>query len=94
MTKLLCDREIKCYCCDGYVEDIMLDPFVDHQVSDGVISYGLSSFGYDIRLSDTYLVFSPSIVYHELQLVDPKNFNAKEWEGFLGRKLLGGIFDD
>jgi dCTP deaminase len=34
----------------------MIDPFVDGQVRDGVISYGLSSFGYDGRLADEFRV--------------------------------------
>ena len=36
------------------LEEKMIDPFVDHQVSEGHISYGLSSFGYDIRVADEF----------------------------------------
>ena len=32
-------------------EQKMIDPFIDHQVSEGKISYGLSSMGYDVRSS-------------------------------------------
>lgn len=32
----------------------LIEPFVDHQVREGVISYGLSSYGYDMRLHDEY----------------------------------------
>jgi len=49
----------------------MIDPFVDHQVSEGVISYGLSSYGYDFRVADEFKIFS-NINY---ALVDPKNFD-------------------
>jgi dCTP deaminase len=49
----------------------MIEPFVDHQVSEGVISYGLSSYGYDFRVADEFKIFS-NINY---ALVDPKNFD-------------------
>ena len=35
----------------------MIDPFIDHQVSEGKISYGLSSMGYDVRISDEFRIF-------------------------------------
>lgn len=46
----------------------MITPFVDHQERDGVISYGLSSYGYDMRVADEYRIFTnlKSVV------VDPK----------------------
>ena len=46
----------------------MIEPFVDHQVSDGVISYGVSSYGYDIRVADEFRIF------HNINssVVDPK----------------------
>ena len=40
------------------LENKMIDPFLDHQVSDGKISYGLSSMGYDVRISDEYRIFT------------------------------------
>ena len=36
-------------------EHNMIEPFLDHQVAEGKISYGLSSMGYDVRISDEYL---------------------------------------
>ena len=60
----------------------MIEPFIDHQVRDGVISYGLSSFGYDIRLADEFMVSS---IKNQPYILDPKNtsdifesFTAKE----------------
>jgi deoxycytidine triphosphate deaminase len=44
----------------------MIDPFVDGQVRDGVISYGLSSYGYDIRVSDEFKIFQPEITAAKL----------------------------
>lgn len=49
----------------------MIEPFVDGQVRDGVISYGLSSYGYDIRVSNEFKIFTN---VHSA-IVDPKQFN-------------------
>ena len=47
-------------------EQGMVEPFVDGQVSEGVISYGLSSYGYDIRVADEFKVFQPEITAAKL----------------------------
>ena len=39
-------------------EQRMIEPFIDGQVREGVISYGLSSYGYDIRISDEFKTVS------------------------------------
>jgi len=39
-------------------EKRMIEPFVDGQVREGVISYGLSSYGYDIRVSNDFKIFT------------------------------------
>jgi dCTP deaminase len=57
------------------LEHQMIDPFVDDQVRTGVISYGLSSYGYDIRVADDFKVFTN--VYGSI--VDPKNFDPKSF---------------
>ena len=57
------------------LEHKMIDPFVDDQVRTGVISYGLSSYGYDIRVADDFKVFTN--VYGSV--VDPKNFDPKSF---------------
>jgi dCTP deaminase len=54
----------------------MIEPFVDQQIRHDlhgkkVISFGLSSYGYDLRVSNEFMVFTN--VYNSL--VDPKNFN-------------------
>lgn len=56
-------------------EHSMIDPFVDGQVREGAISYGLSAYGYDIRVSDEFKVFTN--VYNTV--VDPKHFNDKSF---------------
>lgn len=48
------------------LERRMIEPFVDDQVRDGVISYGLSSYGYDIRVADEFKVFQPEITANKL----------------------------
>ena len=37
----------------------MIEPFSGSQVAEGMISYGLSSYGYDLRLADEFKIFSP-----------------------------------
>ncbi len=48
------------------LEHRMIEPFVDGQVRDGVISYGLSSYGYDIRVADEFKIFQPEITASKL----------------------------
>jgi len=56
-------------------EHKIIEPFVDEQMRDGVISYGVSSYGYDIRVADEFKVFTN--VYNTV--VDPKNFDPKSF---------------
>ncbi len=51
----------------------MIEPFVEAQKRDGCISYGLSSYGYDARVSDEFKIFTNV----NSSVVDPKNFDAK-----------------
>ncbi len=65
---------------DGWIRKMatehgMIEPFVDGQVRDGAISYGLSAYGYDIRVSDEFKVFTN--VFNSV--VDPKNFDDKSF---------------
>ena len=50
----------------------MIEPFEAGQCRDGVISYGLSSYGYDARVSNEFKIFTNV----DSAVVDPKNFNA------------------
>ena len=56
-------------------EHKMIEPFVDGQVREGVISYGVSAYGYDIRVSNEFKVFTN--IYNSV--VDPKNFDDKSF---------------
>ncbi|HLE27246.1 MAG TPA: dCTP deaminase [Anaerolineales bacterium] len=58
----------------------MIEPFVESQVRDGVISFGVSSYGYDIRVADEYKIFTN---VHST-IVDPKNFDPKSMVDFKG----------
>jgi dCTP deaminase len=53
----------------------MIEPFEGRQVRDGAISYGVSSFGYDVRVADEYKVFTD--VYSVV--VDPKQFDPRSF---------------
>ena len=41
------------------IENKMIQPFSDGQAAKGVISYGLSSYGYDLRLANEFRIFTP-----------------------------------
>ena len=62
------------------LEQRMIEPFVDKQVRQGVISYGVSSYGYDIRVADEFMIFTN---VHSA-IVDPKNFDTKSMFEFKG----------
>ncbi|EWY37978.1 deoxycytidine triphosphate deaminase [Skermanella stibiiresistens SB22] len=58
----------------------MIQPFVESQTREDVISYGLSSYGYDARVSDEFKIFTNV----DSAIVDPKNFAE---HGFVDRKV-------
>lgn len=58
----------------------MIDPFEDRQVRDGVISFGVSSYGYDIRVADEFKIFTN---VHSA-IVDPKHFDPKSMVDYKG----------
>jgi deoxycytidine triphosphate deaminase/intein/homing endonuclease len=62
------------------LEQRMIEPFCDRQVRDGVISYGLSSYGYDLRIADEFRIFTNL----NTTIVDPKNFDTKSLVDFNG----------
>ena len=57
------------------LEHGMIESFEDRQVREGVVSYGLSSYGYDIRVADEFKVFTNI----NSTVVDPKNFDARSF---------------
>ena len=79
----------------------MIEPFEDRQVRDGVISYGVSSYGYDMRVADEFRIFTNV----NSSIVDPKHFDPKSFVEFKGDGVhraaefvragaVGGIFPD
>jgi dCTP deaminase len=58
----------------------MIEPFVDAQIREGVISYGVSSYGYDIRVADEFKIFTNI----NSAVVDPKNFDPKSMVDYTG----------
>ena len=54
-------------------EEGMIEPFEERQVRDGVISYGVSSYGYDIRVADEFRIFTNV----NSSIVDPKKFDPR-----------------
>jgi dCTP deaminase len=62
------------------LEQRMIAPFSDKQVRDGVISYGLSSYGYDVRIADEFKIFTNI----NSTIVDPKHFDPRSFVDFKG----------
>ena len=62
------------------LEHKMIEPFEAGQVRDGVISFGVSSYGYDIRVADEFKIFTN--VYSAV--VDPKNFDPQSMVDYKG----------
>lgn len=58
----------------------MIEPFEARQVREGVVSFGLSSYGYDIRVADEFKIFTN--VY--TTVVDPKHFDDRSFVEFRG----------
>ena len=61
-------------------EQRMIEPFAEAKKREGVISYGLSSYGYDIRVADEYRIFTNV----NTAIVDPKNFDARSFVEYQG----------
>ena len=62
------------------VEKGMIKPFEDRQVRKGGISYGLSSYGYDIRIADEFKIFTNI----NTTIVDPKAFDPRSFVDYQG----------
>jgi len=62
------------------LEQKMIVPFADMQVRDHVISYGVSSYGYDLRVAEEFKIFTNVFS----AVVDPKQFDPKSMVDFKG----------
>jgi len=65
-------------------EHKMIEPFVENQVREGVISYGVSSYGYDIRVTDEFKIFTNV----NSAIVDPKHFDTRSMVDFRGEVCI------
>jgi dCTP deaminase len=61
-------------------EHKMIEPFADSQVREGVISYGVSSYGYDIRIADEFKIYQAVAG----AVIDVKNYDPRAVEDFKG----------
>ena len=66
------------------LEHRMIEPFVEKQVREGVISFGLSSYGYDVRIADEFKIFTNI----NSSIVDPKHFDPKSFVDFRGEVCI------
>jgi len=62
------------------LEERMIEPFEEGLVSTGVVSYGLSAYGYDIRIADEFKLFTNL----NTTVIDPKNFDPSSFVDFTG----------
>lgn len=58
----------------------MIEPFSEKQVGEGILSYGVSSYGYDLRVTDEFKIFTNV----NTTVIDPKNFNPQSLVDFKG----------
>jgi dCTP deaminase len=61
-------------------EHRMIEPFSDRQVRQGVVSYGVSSYGYDVRIADDFKIFTNI----NSTVIDPKDFDSRSFIDFRG----------
>ncbi|NLO90820.1 MAG: dCTP deaminase [Elusimicrobia bacterium] len=66
------------------LEHKMIDPFSEDLVCEGKISYGLSSYGYDMRVADEYKIFTNVFAAY----VDPKAFDSKSFLDYKGESCI------
>ena len=84
MSGLLPDWMIK--------RDIKIEPFEPQQERPGVISYGVTSYGYDVRIGNAYRLLKDTSTPMNPRYIDPKNFNPKITEEFNAAETGGEIY--
>jgi dCTP deaminase len=65
-------------------EHRMIEPFADNQVRAGVISFGVSSYGYDMRVAPEFRIFTNALS----AVVDPKHFDSRSFVEFSGEVCI------
>ncbi len=66
------------------LEHRMIEPFCEKQVREGVVSYGLSSYGYDVRIGDEFKIFTNI----NSTIVDPKAFDPRSFVDVKGPECI------
>jgi dCTP deaminase len=66
------------------IDHDMINPFSEKQVGAGVISYGLSSYGYDLRVADEFKIFTNI----NSTVVDPKQFDERSFVTMRGEVAI------
>ena len=62
--------------CDSQIRELIgIEPFADNEKRAGKISYGVSSYGYDLRVGSVFKVFTNV----NSEIVDPKNFSERSF---------------
>lgn len=85
--------------CDEQIASLatacsMIEPFVNKQVSgDGIVSYGPSPYGYDVRISDEFKVISPRLLdpyaeNHGTTILDPTDFKRSTFKDVKGPEII------
>lgn len=73
---------------DRWIRDMaskgMIEPFNESQVREGVISFGVSSYGFDMRIADEFKIFTNI----NSTVVDPKNFDPRSFVNFKGDSCI------
>jgi len=77
---IMSDRWIREMC----VKHRMIEPFEEKQVRQGVISYGISSYGYDLRIADEFKIFTNV----NSTIVDPKAMDPQSMVDFRGEVAI------
>jgi len=62
--------------CDSQIRELVrIEPFSAAEKREGRISYGVSSYGYDVRVGTRFKVFTPTPKHGDISVVDPKRFS-------------------
>ena len=62
--------------CDSQIRRLVrIEPFEDAEKRPGRISYGVSSYGYDVRVGSRFKIFTPTPRHGDVAVVDPKRFS-------------------
>jgi len=62
----------------------MISPFAENQVREGVVSFGVSSYGYDVRIGDEFKIFTNV----NSTIIDPKKFDPDSFVDFKGEVCI------